>query len=270
MTMATVEQPSVSGVIEVLASHVAQQWPDRLLAALEQVSVAARTEVREPLRFRVDRIGSDDSNIRLRVLADAGPILTATAAVRDARGQPPPDVGGRLTPIGGANGEALYALDEEPAFLKSHAPRVLRAVRHLRAGSLEADLEYPSGLALPGGSLVGHSGPAVIEGMLQLARWTWYATAGDRTLLEGFEKLTWFRLPRPGEFLRLEATLKGTRAELPCLDVQARTRNGSPLMQLSGLRLIPLDLYRDSPRPRVHWQRFLSLVSGQGARQGLA
>jgi len=269
MTEAVEHQP-VSGVIEALAAHVAEHWPDRLLASLEQVSVAVRTPIRDPSRLRVDRIGTDDSDILLRVLAEAGPVLTATASVRDARGQPPPGDPGRLTPLEGANAEALYDLDVAPSASQPATPRILRSVRQVRSGRLDGALEYPSASALPGGLLVGHTGPVAIEGMLQLARWTWYAFAGDRSLVEGFERLTWFRLPRPGERIRLEATLRGTRAELPCLDVLARTHHGGPLAQLTGLRLVPLEPYRDAFRPRAHWQRFLSLVSGTGARQETA
>lgn len=262
--MTAEESVPVSAMLESLAAYVAQQCPERLLSGLEQVSLVGRGAQRDASRMRVEQLSGDGSRLRLRMLTDAGPLITATAILGDARLSAPPRSGPGPARLHGANAALLYALDEERSQPTAPVRRVLSGVRQLRPASLDAELDYPGGA----GAQAGHSGPLAIEGMLQLARWTWFAIAGDRSVPDGFERLTWFRLPRPGELLRLTARLKGTRAELPCLDVEARSGGGALLLQLQGVRLLPLAIGDRASRSPAHWQRFLSLVTREDRRAG--
>src|SRR5690606_10221512 len=147
-----------------------------------------------------------------------------------------------IPPCGTApNGARLYALAARTVSEGAAESVVgsLRTVRRHGAAGLVAELEVPRALGKGTWQLSPLGAAAVREGMLQLGHWGWFSLAGERTELDGLERLRCFRLPRAGEQLRLESLLRGASAELPRFAVLCCTMEGPPLISMTGLRLVP-------------------------------
>ena len=145
------------------------------------------------------------------------------------------------------------------------ASRIIQGVQLLGAGELVAELVHHEPRAVGEPSGPRPAAPITLEGMLQSARWLWYAFSGQGARVEAIERITWFRLPRPGHPVRVQALFRGTRAEVPVFDVLAFDPAGVPLIQLTSLRLSPSAPWPKATLPRVHWQHFLAIVSARGA-----
>jgi hypothetical protein len=164
----------------------------------------------------------------------------------------------------GANAKQLYALEHERPVDAAPFLQVVRSVQLLGSSELVAELTHRD--PPTEGELNGPrpAAPATLEGMLQAARWLWYAFSGQGARVEAIERITWYRLPRPGVPVRVQALFRGTRAEVPVFDVLAFEPSGRPLIQVTSLRLAPTEPWPDVRLPRVHWQRFLAIVSASG------
>lgn len=260
----------VSTLLAALARDVTLRWPDRVLTGFEHVMLGRRPRQEEARTLRIEVVRGPP-NLVARVLGAEGPALTARVQLADHHPEAP--AGGVVIPPCGTepNGPRLYALAAHTVSegAAESVGGALRTVRRQGAAGLVAELEVPRALGKGTWQLNPLGAPAVLEGMLQVAHWGWFTLAGERTALDGLERLCCFRLPRAGEQLRLESLLRGASAELPRFDVLCCTVEGAPLISMTGLRLVPRRSERDAV-DRGQWQQFLEALATRHPRPGAA
>lgn len=252
----------VSMLIDVLVRDLALRWPDRVLTGLDHVMLGARPLLEESRSLRVEVVRGPPTLVA-RVLGQEGPALTARLQLSDHY---PQATGNVVIPSceGAPNGSRLYALNaqmEQPQPSEAVAG-ALRTVRRHGAAGLIAELEVPR--SPRGGSWeLGNPGaPSVLEAMFQLGQWGWLTLAGERARLDGVEGMRCYRVPRAGELLRLESLLRGASAELPRFDVLCCSEDGTPILSMTGLRLVPGGPGRGA-LPRPLWQQFLEALGSR-------
>ena len=270
---------SASLELEFLAEVGALVYPDRVLVGMSDVHWflrAARSTPAARLVGRARRESEGEVSVFLSMEpVSAGtnpeesgeepiPVCRATLQFKQAYGPAPWPQQQQLAPRTepAPNGRQLYL---SAASLGERVPESLQVVSWARLyelGRIQGVLVHPRALArvLPSSRI--QVAPAALEGALHLAKWLWYAFAGEGAREMALSEATWYRMPRRDERLLCDARLCGAGNGLASFDAQLLGQDGIPVLELRGLGLasLPLAEALQAP-PRVTWQSFVKSLS---------
>jgi hypothetical protein len=257
LTGATAVTPPLAERLEWLVRAASGRRPGRVVVALEDVILQPGAASTPEVRF--EDPGSPDFLGASAI--DASGQLRATLRFANTHPAPAAAPGPREVPelSGPENAPLLYAREQERVFEASPPWQVLSRVRWEGLGQLCAELTHASSV-MPAAMGSQQAAPATVEGLVQLARWLWYAFAGEASEPARLDALLLLRLPRSGEDLRATARLTGSCEGRPCIELSATTPDGSPLVAIRRLQLLPRPLPDAGAMPRTGWQAFMRSV----------
>ncbi len=150
------------------------------------------------------------------------------------------------------NAGALYGeLEDSPEALRVVRWAHLIELGHLVGAMSCAEFAWPT----DGSAASLQSAPPVIEGLIQMSQWLWYALAGQKGALRGIDEARWYRLPHKDELIVCHVRARGRVRGLASFDATAFGDDRQPLVELKGLCLLPEAGASDGLR--LGWQRFL-------------
>ncbi|MBM7118796.1 hypothetical protein [Archangium primigenium] len=270
---------SASLELEFLAEVGALVYPDRVLVGMRDVHWFLRAAASAPAARLVGRarreVEGEVSVFLSMELVSAGggpedggeepiPVCRATLQFKQAYGPAPWPQHAQTTPRADPpqNGRQLYASAGGQGERAPESLQVVAWARLYELGRIQGGIVQPRALtrALPASRI--QVAPAALEGALHLAKWLWYAFAGEGGREMALSEATWYRMPRRDERLLCDARLCGAGNGLASFDAQLLGQDGIPVLELRGLGLasLPLDEAAYAP-PRVTWQSFVKSLS---------
>ena len=249
-------------IVELLAQAAARTAPDRTLIALRDLELEDAPVSSEDVAFVSTRGQPGDLEATLLAGAkDATRPLARAVLDLQHRYPPPPTKAAEAFALRDearrCDARTLYESESENPVVAAESLRVVQWVRLAGMGRLVGEVSSRAPAFDLSEGEHPRSAPAALEGMLQLAKWLWYAFSGEGARAVSVRELRFYRLPRVAEPLHVEARLRGNSRGLPSLDVSAWDLAGVPMLKMKELRLRSRSLVPEGTSvPRLAWQAF--------------